>query len=70
VASAISIDSLGASEQAVARRLKIGPAGLDVLVAETGLPPAVVSSAVTLLLMRGWAQSIGPAYAAAGALAR
>jgi DNA processing protein len=61
---------LGATEQVVARRLLRGPAVLDVLVADTELPPAVVSSAVTILLMRGWAQSVGPAYTTAGALAR
>ena len=57
---------LGATEQAVAKRLLQGPAVLDVLVADTELPPAVVSSAVTILLMRGWVQSVGPAYTAAG----
>jgi DNA processing protein len=62
--------SLGATERAVAERLKVGPIGLDDLVSETGLPPGAVSSAVTLLLMRGWAQSIGPAYVASGALAQ
>jgi DNA processing protein len=61
---------LGAAERAVARQLIQGPAGLDVLVAETGLGPAVASSAVTLLLMRGWAHAIGPAFVAAGALAQ
>jgi len=61
---------LGAAERAVARRLCEGPAGLDLLVAETGLGPAVVSSAVTFLLMRGWAHAVGPAYVCAGALAR
>ena len=61
---------LGATEQVVARRLLKGPAVLDAIVADTDLPPAVVSSAVTLLLMRGWAQSVGPAYTTAGALAR
>lgn len=61
---------LGPSERAVARRLLQGPAGLDALVLATGLPPASASSAVTLLLMRGWAQPVGPAYMAAGALAR
>ena len=60
---------LGAAERAVARRLAEGPAGLDLLVADTGLGPAVVSSAVTLLLMRGWAHAVGPAYVAAGPLA-
>jgi DNA processing protein len=61
---------LGSTEQLVARRLLQGPAALDAIVADTALPPAVASSAVTLLLLRGWAQSIGPAYAVAGALAR
>ncbi|MEX2546299.1 MAG: DNA-processing protein DprA [Chloroflexota bacterium] len=61
---------LGPTERAVAQRLCAGPAGLDVLVAETGLPPGAISSAVTLLLMRGWAQALGPAYIAAGPLAR
>jgi len=61
---------LGPTEQLVAKRLLQGPAVLDVLVADTELPPAVVSSAVTILLMRGWVQSVGPAYTTAGALAR
>ncbi len=61
---------LGNAEQAIARRLTAGPAGLDALVVDTGLSPAVVSSAVTLLLMRGWAQSAGVAYIAAGPLAK
>ena len=60
---------LGPTEQIVARRLSQGPAGLDLLVNDTGLGPGVVSSAVTLLLMRGWAQSVGPAYMTAGPLA-
>jgi DNA processing protein len=64
------LQMLGPTEQTVARSLLESPAGLDALVARTGLPPAVVSSAVTLLLMRGWAQSVGPAYMVAGALAR
>jgi len=65
-----ALDMLGPTERAVAQRLCAGPCGLDVLTAETGLPPAAISSAVTLLLMRGWAQSIGAAYIAAGPLAR
>lgn len=65
-----ALDMLGPTERAVAQRLCDGPAGLDLLVAETGLPPAAISSAVTLLLIRGWAQSVGPAYIAAGPLAR
>lgn len=59
---------LGQTERIVAQRLCRGPAGLDLLVADTGLPPAVVSGAVTLLLLRGWAQPVGPAYLPAGPL--
>ena len=60
---------LGATERVVAERLCRGPAGLDVLVADTGLAPAVVSGAVTLLQMRGWVQPLGPAFLVAGPLA-
>jgi DNA processing protein len=60
---------LGPAERRVAERLCAGPAGLDLLVAETGLPPSVVSGAVTLLLLRGWAQPMGPAYLPSGPLA-
>ena len=61
---------LGAAERAVAERLRNGPAGLDILVAETGLSPGAISTAVTLLLMRGWVRAVGPAYIVAGPLAR
>jgi DNA processing protein len=64
-----ALSMLGATERIVARRLMQGPAGLDLLVAETALGPAVVSSAVTLLLIRGWANALGPAFVAAGPLA-
>ncbi|HUP82670.1 MAG TPA: DNA-processing protein DprA [Candidatus Limnocylindria bacterium] len=64
-----ALATLGAAEQAVARRLARGPAGLDLLVVETGYAPQVVSSAVTFLLMRGWAHAVGPAFVAAGPLA-
>ena len=64
-----ALDMLGPTERAVAERLCSGPAGLDALVADTGLPPGAISSAITILLMRGWAQSVGPAYIAAGPLA-
>ena len=61
---------LGEAERAVARRLSDGPAGLDLLVAQTGLGPAVVSSAITFLLMRGWVHAVGPAFVAAGPLSK
>lgn len=59
---------LGGAQRAVAQRLCQSPAGLDVLVHDTELEPATVSGAVTLLLMRGWVQAIGPAYLPAGPL--
>ncbi len=62
--------TLGPTELIVARRLLRGPAALDAIVADTELPPAVASSAVTLLVIRGWVRSVGPAYMCAGALAR
>ena len=65
-----ALEMLGPAERLVAERLRAGPAGLDVLVADTGLAPAALSSAVTLLQMRGWVHSLGPAYIAAGPLAR
>ncbi len=61
---------LGPAERAVAERLIRGPASADALIADTGLSPAVASGAVTLLQLRGWAQSVGPAYLAAGPLVR
>ena len=65
-----ALEMLGATEQVVARRLLEGPASLDSLVENTGLAPAVVSSAVTFLLMRGWVQPVGPTYVVAGILVR
>lgn len=64
-----ALDLLGPAERAVALRLRRGPASADALIADTGLPPAVASGAITLLLLRGWAQALGPAYLAAGPLA-
>ena len=65
-----ALGMLGVAERAVAERLRTGPAGLDVLVAETGLSPGAISTAVTLLLMRGWVRSVGPAYIVTGPLAQ
>ena len=63
-----ALATLGATERLVADRLCRGPAGLDLLVADTGLPPAVVSGVVTLLMLRGWLQPVGPAYVVSGPL--
>jgi DNA processing protein len=65
---AAALAMLGGAQRAVAERLCQGPAGLDVIVHDTQLAPATVSGAVSLLLMRGWAQAVGPAYLAAGPL--
>jgi DNA processing protein len=62
--------TLGSTERAIAQRLLKSPATLDAIVADTALAPAVISSAVTLLLMRGWIQSVGPSYMTYGPLAR
>ena len=70
VAKEAALKMLGPTERAVASRLCVSPAGLDALVADTGLPPGAISSAVTLLLMRGWVQTAGPAYIAASPLAK
>lgn len=59
---------LAGAELSIAERLRRAPAGLDVLVDDTGLSPSVVSSAVTLLLLRGWIQAVGPAFLPAGPL--
>jgi DNA processing protein len=66
---AAALAMLGSAERAVAARVCAGPAGLDLLVAQTGLAPGVVSGAVTLLLMRGWIKAHGPAFVASGPLA-
>jgi DNA processing protein len=68
LSSAAALAMLGGAELSVATRVRRSPAGLDALVDDTGLPPSVVSSAVTLLLMRGWIEAVGPAYLPAGPL--
>ncbi len=65
---AAALAMLGEVERAVAERICRGPAGLDALIDDTDLAPAAVSGAVTLLLMRGWVQAVGPAYLPAGPL--
>jgi DNA processing protein len=59
---------LGPAELSVARTVCRGPATVDDIVVSTGLAPATVAGAVTLLLLRGWAQAIGPTYLPAGPL--
>jgi DNA processing protein len=59
---------LGPAERAVALRICRSPAGADLLVSGTGLPPGVVAGALTLLQMRGWIEAVGGAYLPAGPL--
>ncbi|MDQ3871149.1 MAG: DNA-processing protein DprA, partial [Chloroflexota bacterium] len=59
---------LAPAERAVALRICRSPAGADLLVSGTGLPPGVVAGALTLLQMRGWIQDAGGAYLPAGPL--
>ncbi|HVM30535.1 MAG TPA: DNA-processing protein DprA [Candidatus Limnocylindrales bacterium] len=63
-----ALATLSGAQLAVAAAICRAPAGLDRLVEETGLEPAAVAGAVTLLLMRGWLRPVGPAYLPAGAL--
>jgi DNA processing protein len=65
---AAALDVLDGAQRAVAEVICAAPAGLDRLVAATGLPPAAVAGAVTMLQMRGWVQPVGPAFLPAGAL--
>lgn len=61
---------LGPAERAVAGVLGAGPAGLDRVIASTGLAPATAASATTVLQLRGWVTLVGATYVAAGPLAR
>ncbi|CAN5664028.1 DNA-processing protein DprA [soil metagenome] len=65
---AAALGLLDGAQRTVAEQICRAPAGLDSLVEQTGLAPAVVSGSVTLLLIRGWLQPIGPAYLPAGPL--
>jgi DNA processing protein len=68
LSSRAALALLAGPELSIAERLRRAPAGLDALVDDTGLAPSVVSSAVTLLLLRGWIQAVGPAFLPAGPL--
>jgi DNA processing protein len=63
-----ALEMLRGVQRTVAEVICRAPAGLDRLIEETGLEPATVAGAVTLLQMRGWVQPVGPAYLPAGPL--
>ncbi|HEV8516058.1 MAG TPA: DNA-processing protein DprA [Candidatus Limnocylindrales bacterium] len=64
----VALAALAGPERIVAERICAGPVTGDGLVVGTGLPPGVVSGALTLLQLRGWIRTMGPAYLAAGPL--
>lgn len=59
---------LGVHERSVARTLSSGPQTVDRLCDLTGLEPGVVSAAVTILQLRGWARILGTSLLPAGPL--
>jgi hypothetical protein len=61
---------LGPVERSVASVLVSGPASIDAIVRSTRHPPSVVAGALTLLQLRGWAESLGPLQLPAGPLLR
>jgi DNA processing protein len=65
-----ALATLGAVERAVAAILVRGPASIDAICRSTRQPPAVVAGALTLLQLRGWADTIGPLQLPAGPLLR
>jgi DNA processing protein len=58
------------TQRRVAVSLADGPATIDGLCRATGLDPGVVTAALTMLQLRGWASAHGPTQLAAGPLAR
>ena len=65
-----ALATLGPVERSVATVLVSGPASIDALVRSTRHPPSVVAGALTLLQLRGWAESMGPLQLPAGPLLR
>jgi DNA processing protein len=65
-----ALATLGPVERSVAGMLVSGPASIDAIVRGTGHPPSVVAGALTLLQLRGWADSVGPLQLPAGPLLR
>jgi DNA processing protein len=65
-----ALATLGPVERSVAAILVNGPASIDAIVRSTGQPPPVVAGALTLLQLRGWADSLGPLQLPAGPLLR
>lgn len=67
---AAALRLLEPTQRRVARALSDGPCTIDTLCRATGLDPGVVSAALTMLQLRGWAQAHGPTQLPAGPLTR
>lgn len=67
---ATALDLLEPTQRHVARVLAEGPTTIDGLCRSTALDPGVVTAALTLLQLRGWASVHGPTQLPAGPLAR
>jgi DNA processing protein len=65
-----ALATLGPVERSVAAILVTGPASIDAIVRSAGHAPSVVAGALTLLQLRGWADSLGPLQLPAGPLLR
>jgi DNA processing protein len=63
-----AMQMLGVQERAVAQALGHGPQTVDRLCTTTGLDPGVVSAALTILQLRGWARVLGDSQLPAGPL--
>lgn len=61
---------LDPTQRQVAEALAGGPCTIDTLCRTTKLDPGVVSAALTMLQLRGWAQAHGPTQLPAGPLSR
>ncbi len=68
VAAALRL--LDPTQRRVAEALTAGPSTIDTLCRATALDAGVVSAALTMLQLRGWAQAHGPTQLPAGPLAR
>ncbi len=65
-----ALRSLDPTQRRVAEVLAAGPSTIDTLCRATALDPGVVSAALTMLQLRGWAQAHGPTQLPAGPLTR
>lgn len=68
LSAAAALDMLPAHERSVATALMAGPQTVDTIMERCALAPGVVSAALTILQMRGWARVHGSIQLASGPL--